>query len=211
MNSFFKIVFWLCMFITFVQCGSNNVNSEQNKIEKSRFIDERDGELYHTVKIGEQEWMSENLRYESANSMSYKNDSADDEVFGRLYLIEEAVNVCPSGWHLPDESDWDKLLKFSGNDTTTAGGKLKSTEMWQSPNAGATDEYGFNALPAGYYDVQMEEFRLRGKNATFWTLPVNDSTKSYYRSIYFDDAEIIRIQPYKEFAFSVRCVKDRDK
>jgi uncharacterized protein (TIGR02145 family) len=69
-------------------------------------------------------------------------------------------NICPSGWHIPTDSDWYKLVKFldSGADTTVnssvqsskVGGMLKSTLLWTSPNTGATNSSEFSALPGGF-------------------------------------------------------------
>ena len=61
--------------------------------------------------------------------------------------------ICPCGWHLPSDAEWQQLVEALGG-AAVAGGKLKArgTANWASPNAGATDESGFGALPAGWHD-----------------------------------------------------------
>jgi uncharacterized protein (TIGR02145 family) len=58
--------------------------------------------------------------------------------------------ICPTGWHIPTDKEWKTLITYVGGQST-AGAKLKAigTTLWNSPNDGATDEYGFTALPGG--------------------------------------------------------------
>ncbi len=58
--------------------------------------------------------------------------------------------LCPTGWHVPNDTDWETLITFLGGNNV-AGGKLKQTgtDLWNGPNTGATNESGFNAIPGG--------------------------------------------------------------
>ena len=104
----------------------------------------------------------------------YMNNPSNRDTYGALYTWSAAVNglddidpelepiqgVCPDGWHLPSDGDWKELEMYLGMPALTAdssgwrgniGGKLKSTgrDYWLIPNAGATNETRFSALPAG--------------------------------------------------------------
>jgi uncharacterized protein (TIGR02145 family) len=146
--------------------GGNNVKPvDPNTVVKGSFTDDRDNQTYKTVKIGSQTWMAENLNYASENSWCYNDSSSYCNTYGRLYTWESAMTVCPSGWHLPDTTDWVRLMKaVGGRDSTVfcvsgsclvyrigVGAKLKATSGWeyQGITRNGTDEYGFSALPGG--------------------------------------------------------------
>ena len=91
--------------------------------------DTRDSQTYKTVKIGDQEWMAENLNYETENSYCY-NDSAEYcAKYGRLYTWAAAVEACPSGWHLPDTTEWNTLVSAVGGESIAVE-MLKSASGW---------------------------------------------------------------------------------
>ena len=149
--------------------------------QKGTFTDPRDGKVYKTVKTGEQTWLAENLNYEAEGSVCYENNPANCAKYGRLYNWETAKKVCPKGWHLPSNAEWDKLLRFVNGDTGTKWDKLlrfvNGDKGTKSPYGGKTagkylkaangwnyysgienlDTYGFSALPGGasfpYCDV----------------------------------------------------------
>jgi uncharacterized protein (TIGR02145 family) len=129
------------------------------------FTDPHDGNVYKTVKIGEQVWMAENLRYiphvcpadeqggiwvygYNGHEISQAKATDNYKVYGCLYNWEKAKSACPFGWHLPTDNEWKTLL-YSHGDVKFVGGKLKSLAKWESPNLGATNEFGFSALPGG--------------------------------------------------------------
>ena len=145
---------------------SFNVN-----IAKSQVTD-IDGNIYKTVTIGNLEWTSENLnvscyrngdvipqvqdKEEWKNLSSgawcyYQNDSAKGGTFGKLYnwfAINDPRGLAPEGWHIPSDSEWAQTVDFVGG-YLVAGAKFKSTELFKSPNKGATNETGFTAIPSG--------------------------------------------------------------
>jgi len=171
------------------------------------FKDERDGRIYKTVKIGTQTWMAENLAYDAGKgSWAYDNDIINVAKYGYLYNWETAVNVAPEGWHLPTDAEWTILTKFLGGDSL-AGGKMKTTTGWESPNTGATNASGFSALPAGY--INMLKSGLAGRFAFFWSSTEINDKSAWLRYLKFDDGESNRNYYFsKDYGFSVRCVKD---
>jgi uncharacterized protein (TIGR02145 family) len=113
--------------------------------QKGTLTDTRDGKIYKTVKIGEQVWMAENLNFEAKGSTCYDNKPDNCKKYGRLYKLETAKTACPSGWHLPNDTDWDKLFLYidgkKERETTepyskTAGKLLKSKSGWNENGNG---------------------------------------------------------------------------
>ncbi|MFO8021240.1 MAG: fibrobacter succinogenes major paralogous domain-containing protein, partial [Perlabentimonas sp.] len=128
-------------------------------------ISDIDGNEYLTTKIGEQEWLAENLRVTRFNngdgvqSISLNNAQNQD---GGYYIAENGYiysysivsdkdrNICPLGWRLPSEEDWTNLFNELGG-SNVAGGKMKAiSPLWLEPNEGATNSSLFSALPYGY-------------------------------------------------------------
>jgi uncharacterized protein (TIGR02145 family) len=116
---------------------------------------------YKTAKIGTQTWLAENLNYEAEGSKCYENNPANCAKYGRLYNWETAMKVCPKGWHLPSNAEWDELYRFIDHNigserpykSRTAGKHLKAVSSWNSyrgSNGNGTDYYGFSALPCGF-------------------------------------------------------------
>ena len=97
--------------------------------------DSRDGKTYRTVKVGNLMWFAENLAYsgtaEEPCGIPFENSEAMSDIFGRYYTWDEAVNACPDGWRLPDDSDWLDL----------ANALLEMTASEQDPFTDATAEY----------------------------------------------------------------------
>ncbi|MFC1733850.1 FISUMP domain-containing protein, partial [candidate division KSB1 bacterium] len=191
-----------------------------------------DGNVYDTVIIGTQVWMTENLKTTKFNDGTtiplvtdngnwssfsipafcwYNNDEATyKNPYGALYNWP-SVNtgiLCPTGWHVPNDADWDVLVNFAGG-ATVAGGKLKEsgTMHWNAPNTSATNEYGFTAVPGGYR-LSNGTFDLIGRYALIWSSTEDQSTTAWYRSLTYDTEDVVYINSYKDRGFSVRCIRD---
>ena len=193
--------------------------------------DSRDGQSYKVVSIGSQTWMAQNLNYETANSYCYNDDATNCTKYGRLYTWAAAMDsvgtwstngkgcgdgltcsptypvrgVCPTGWHLPTETEWNTLFTTVGG-SSNAGIMLKSTSGWSSSGNG-TDAYLFAALPA---DRRTDNGRSRneGKLAYFWSSTENNSSYAYYMYLYYDFDYAALVNDLKSYGLSVRCVKD---
>jgi uncharacterized protein (TIGR02145 family) len=135
--------------------------------DKETFIDDRDSITYKYVIIGAQVWMAENLRYETSSFKCYDNNPDNCKIFGILYNWNMAKTVCPQGWHLPNDEEWNEL----GNN---AGVKLKAnSELWSSGKG--TDDFGFTALPGGFHRNSFEQI---GITAGFWSATAGLATGS---------------------------------
>ena len=86
-------------------------------VEHGSMTDDRDGQIYRTVKIGSQTWMAENLNYETANSSCEQDSLASCAELGRYYKWTATKNACPAGWHLPDSVEWKTLFATVGGDS----------------------------------------------------------------------------------------------
>ncbi|WP_173474561.1 FISUMP domain-containing protein [Fibrobacter succinogenes] len=191
-------------------------------VERSSFKDSRDGQTYKTVKINEQWWMAENLNYESENSFCFYDNPSKCEEYGRHYTWAAAKTACPSGWHLPDTTEWNTLINLMGG-KDEAGKILKSTSGWEPCKRYRTarkgdeivrvdtipvvnlDKYGFTVLPAGNAHTV---FGLEGILAEFWTsVEQGDSLAIDMITAYTDDS-FVPAKSEKNWKLSVRCIKD---
>jgi uncharacterized protein (TIGR02145 family) len=171
------------------------------------------GQTYKTVKIGTQTWMAENLNYEVEGSICYENDPDNCAKYGRLYNWETALKVCPKGWHLPSNAEWDKLFRFVDGDTgtespyesETSGKHLKAVSGWYK-NGNGTDKYGFSALPGGLGN-SVGSFDYVGNGGLWWSASEYDSYGAYSRGMGYYNY-VGWYNNGKSSLFSVRCVKD---
>ncbi|MDR2554698.1 MAG: fibrobacter succinogenes major paralogous domain-containing protein [Fibromonadaceae bacterium] len=185
--------------------------------QRNSFTDSRDGKKYKTAVIGKQTWMAENLNYETGVSKCYDKKIDNCDKYGRLYNWSTAKAACPKGWHLPDDKDWNVLMKFvspSCSDNTTcegAGIKLKATNGWDNYrelSGNGTDNFGFAALPGGY-GYSYGNFNNIGNYGSWWSASDSDAYIAYSRLMYYSYEGVHRDSYDKNYLlFSVRCVKD---
>jgi uncharacterized protein (TIGR02145 family) len=191
-----------------------------------------DGNIYKTVIIGTQEWMSENLRVEHYRNGDiipqiqdakewenlktgawcyYENLSGNDTVYGKLYnwyAVTDTRGLAPAGCHIPGIDEWSLLFNYLGGEKI-AGEKLKAvSDLWyKNPYEVGTNESGFTALPSGcrVYDGW---FYLAGIKCCIWTssYPVEDKAISI--ELIFQSKSITIYYEDKRGGLSVRCIKD---
>ena len=179
------------------------------------FTDQRDGQTYFFETIGEQTWFSENLNYETSNSWFYDNDPANGEIYGRLYIWNDAISACPAGWHLPTDNEWKDLemyLGMSQNEVdqtgyrgTDEGLQLKNTFGWNNDGNGSNSS-GFTALPGGVRYTN-ESYDL-GSFGIWWTATEFSDEKAWFRDLWDIHDDVFRSTYQKEGGFSIRCVKN---
>jgi uncharacterized protein (TIGR02145 family) len=174
------------------------------------FTDSRDGKVYKTVKIGEQVWMAENLAYKptSGNYWAYDNEADNTIVYGYLYDWETALNVCPTGWHLPTDDEWTQLSDYLGGERN-AGGRLKETGTthWKSPNEEANNESGFTALPGGAR-ILSGEILYVGDRGNWWSATELYTNYAWTWSLFYTPKGFYRSANSGMLGYSVRCLKD---
>jgi len=178
------------------------------------------GKSYKTVKIGTQTWMAENLNYDpgTGKSACYDNQASNCATYGRLYDWETAMEVCPSGWHLPSDAEWTVLTDYVGDN---AGTKLKATSGWDDYNTylngmtsgNGTNSYGFSALPGGYtyYSSSSYFYSTSVGNYGYWWSATEDNSNSggpYFRNMRNTDSDVGRGSHFGFNIYSVRCVQD---
>jgi uncharacterized protein (TIGR02145 family) len=176
----------------------------EDNCEYGTLADSRDGQVYKTVKIGDQVWMAENLNYENGNSMCYSDDSTKCGKSGRIYTWDAAKEDCPSGWHLPDTTEWVALFSAVGT-RGMAGRNLKSTTGW-ADNGNGVDAYGFSVLPIAFWDDP--DFIARDEYALFWSSTEVDADKAELQHFYMSYDSVIHGSFSKKMAVSIRCLKD---
>jgi uncharacterized protein (TIGR02145 family) len=131
-------------------------------------------------------------------------------LYGRLYNWD-AVNtgkLAPIGWRVPTYAEWTTLSTYLGGNSV-AGGKLKEigTEHWLDPNTGATDEFGFTALPGGDRSDSGPFYNI-GENGYWWSSTEVDPNVAYCEVLNFETSYLNYNYGTKVSGFSVRCIYD---
>ena len=168
-----------------------------------------EGQTYKTIVIGTQTWMAENLNYNASGSRCYKDDLSNCTEYGRLYSWATAMTVCPDGWHLPSDNEWNTLVNYAGG-SSTAGAKLKARSGWVGvSNGNGTDDYGFSALPGGvvvYNSQYPNGFSSDiGGGGSWWGITENGANA--YTIGMGSSTESTRQVAQPSFWFSVRCLQ----
>lgn len=241
-----SLLYFLMLLVFFTGCGDKATSLESSDGVSSSstlsssfvgdtsgtFIDERDNQTYRYVKIGDQVWMAENLNYETdSNSYCYEDDPDNCNVYGRLYNKLVALDgsfhssaipsgiqgLCPSGWHLPSDAEWDVLASYVANETQRTGKSekgnwneignlLKANSSLWNPNTG-TDDYGFSGLPGGKRDKYGDYGNL-GYYGYWWS--TTDEENSIWHLLWRLDSSwdtFYHTSLDLHSALSVRCLR----
>jgi len=213
--------------------NNNNVSTD-GKLGPN--IVDVDGNTYKTVIIGAQQWMAENLKVTKFNDGTvipntsidndwfekdtigwcyYNNDKQYNDKHGKLYnwnvvsfVKNGDKNVCPTGWHVPNDNDWDKLgAKLGG--VLAAGAKLKltGTSDWNEPNPNATNSSLFSAYPSGVRNT-TGSFEGMGNATLWWSSDEHDYLNGKALSIYSINSQFSLYPNFKRGGCSIRCIKN---
>jgi len=195
-----------------------------------------DNNVYPAVTIGSQIWMGKNLKvtkyndgtgipnitvnstWASTSNPAYcwysNNEGTYKDPYGALYNWRAVGTgkLCPTGWHVPSETDYNYLVTYLGG-ASVAGGKAKEqgTSHWASPNTGATDESGFTAVGTGDRNYSTGSYENLRTDCYYWTSTVqtvNSTSKSF--CFYTNNVTAPIGQASIKFGMSVRCLYDQN-
>jgi uncharacterized protein (TIGR02145 family) len=186
-----------------------------------------------TVTIGTQVWMKNNLAvttYQNGDLIEgadiafnrttttqawcyYNHDETNNAIYGKLYngyAVNDARNICPVGFRVPTQIDFNTLATFIGGNAN--GGKLKEAGIthWTSPNTSATNTTGFTALPGGYMGNANSSSNLNDQGY-FWTsTPISGGgSTNYIRYLIFSSGTFTESNSFVlGGGVSVRCIKN---
>jgi uncharacterized protein (TIGR02145 family) len=194
------------------------------------------GQSYATVQIGTQCWMAENLNIGTRINGSYtQTDNTiiekycnDDNIancatYGGLYQWNEMTQyeptyiqdtfqgVCPTGWHLPSDTEWTTLTTTLGGTGSNTGSKMADdAALWNNGALESDPEFGTSGLavlPAGYR-YPNGSFHPLGFNANLWS-STESGSRGWLRYLNYGSTGVYPNNTYdKDFGFSVRCLKD---
>lgn len=192
-----------------------------------------DGNVYNTVKIGNQTWMQSDLkvtRYNDGTPITHITEneqwfkataaaycwynhekSNTNNPYGAIYngFAARMSNLCPKGWHVPSISELEELIAYCGKMGADSPKKLKEAgkSHWENNPESVTNETGFTALPNGYRK-QYGNFEARGNSGFWWT----SSDAGLYQGsmrIYENNApNHISGKTTIQFGGCIRCIKD---
>ncbi len=192
------------------------------------------GNIYNSVKIGDQTWISKNLittKYQNGQSIPIVNDNQswanlktgaycdfftrDDlgKIYGHLYnyyAVVDSRNICPTGWHVPSKLEWDELIAYLGGNTSAAI-KLKESGNLYWIKANGDNSSGFSAR-AGSWRSQEGFFyySVQTGGGNFWSTTKFDATYPWLFTINSETTAKTTTDYYFQSAAgtSIRCLKN---
>jgi uncharacterized protein (TIGR02145 family) len=193
-------------------------------------VSDIEGNLYEGITIGSQVWLNKNLKATKFNdgtaisnspstssvpAYAYYNNSASyKDFFGALYnghVVDNSKNVCPSGWHIPTNNEWQVLVGYYGGQEV-AGGPLKLNATgdvsWKSPNTGATNQSGLGFVGAGLWSTTGVHTGAT-EYGTYWSSTAGSEANTLVTYILFNtNAALMNMPSDKVIGASIRCIKD---
>ena len=203
MGKFSRIVYVLLAGVVFCACNDDNQLPVVTPSASGTFTDERDGAEYGWIRLGNQEWMTSNLKYgEPYYEQEYEGGFVDNvgepqdvdtmeaafdyegdiEKNGNLYTWGQALEAAPAGWRLPTDEDWQALEAAVGMDAgelATVGkrGSVQGELMQQG------EEGTGLALELGGYYISDED------DARFMTVFTYESVYGFYWTATLDESK----------------------
>ena len=172
----------------------------------------------NTIKIGSQEWASEDLKVTKFRNGEDIPLVTDDEKWIKLktagycitpngqylynwYAVNDPRGLAPEGFHVPSDEEWTELIDTLGG-KEVAGVDMK-TEEW-----GGTNSSGFSALPRGHRNYDDGAFYFENYYSNWWSSSAYGSNFAWFRGLYSDFGSVFRLSSSQRFGFSVRCLKN---
>lgn len=195
-----------------------------------------EGQSYNTVLIGTQCWMAENLNVgeridgtqnqtnnDTIEKYCYNDEPDSCSRYGGLYQWDEMMQydsiegergICPPDWHIPTDDEWTTLtdsiggIEIAGGEMKTIGTIEAGTGLWYHPNTGATNNSGFSGLPGGLRSRINGTFNSHGSYGYWWSSSEHSDNFVWYRHIFYNSDDATRSYAYRNWGFSIRCIKD---
>ena len=195
-----KNILFVFVFVVFLFLSQCKVIDETNNMHETGTITDFEGNIYATIKIGNQWWMAENFKATHAADGTqlngvYAYDDDENNIFeyGRLYNYNAALNGAPTGWRLPSRQEWDILIANFGNN---AGAELK-----EGGNS------GFEGVLGGvrHYEGGYSSLNVAG---LFWSSTPNSSDHNYILNLFAGEDEAVISGFGIIGAISVRYIRD---
>jgi len=234
MKTKIRIRIWYNIVVGFLLMLTSNCKEDYNNTLITINIDNDTSINIGSVTIGTQVWMTKNLktrRYRNGDKIgttipailditaepapkyqwAYDVNELNVDTYGRLYTwyaITDIRGVCPRGWHVPADEEWNTLITYLDG-KLYAGGNLKETGTthWTTPNSGATNETDFTALPGGYrfYYGRLSDIGFSG---FWWSSSESSDSSAYGRGMSSYNSQVPRLDFNKSDGLSVRCLRD---
>jgi uncharacterized protein (TIGR02145 family) len=200
-------------------------------LEGQEVIKDYDGNGYKTIKVGSRVWMAENLRvthYRNGDSIpdvkkaehwdlltegaycDLCNDLNNTKAFGRIYNWYSAAdvrNVCPTGWHVPSESEWAALVSFLAGENEDGAASVKIPGKIH-PGFIKLNEGLFNVLPEGFRGYEGEFTGLGYGGGGWWSATRVSAETAFYFGVNYNTAGSQHMERLKSFGYNIRCIKD---
>ena len=204
--------------------SSDSRNDRGSKYDPSTgtLTDLRDNRTYRTVKIGDQIWMAENLKYrqyfQTELAPCYDDLEENCDKYGRMYPLQGIRNICPKGWHLPDSTEYLNLFDAAGELQDPPAMALKAADGWadyEGESLNGTDDLGFSLLAGGYMVKDTsgnKDYIGEGES----TILIVDEMKAmqipgartyFYFALFQNDKISLSATQLNYYAY-MRCVKD---
>ncbi len=171
-----------------------------------QIVDARDGQSYPLVEIAGLTWFARNLNYAYPGSYCYADDEANCQRYGRLYRWEDALAACPPGWHVSTDFEWQKLelalgMTFGDLETINDRGTDQGSQLAEGGKTGFNYDLPGYRDPAGVY-------KSMGEAMAVWNANESDFGTAWHRDLRPERTGIWRSRVNKEYALTVRCVKN---
>ena len=185
-------------------------------------VKDASGNIYETVVLGNQTWITSNLKSElfcdgSEISTSFDYFEVDSLInkYGRLYpwsVNDSGKNPCPCGYHLPSVEEYTNLVDFLGSDD---GAKMKAQNQWQWIDEYATDLSGLSMMPSFWYGTFMTNASdyingdLKGRAYGYYWL--NESSSELYAEGFMlsYNGKLSTLAEFEKSTYrAIRCLKD---
>jgi uncharacterized protein (TIGR02145 family) len=151
--------------------------------------------------ISNEDWISAGKECKPAWCY-YDNDSENGKKFGKLYnwyAVNDPRKLAPKDWHIPTYGEYIALIKGVNKNSNT----LKAVGQDDI----STNSSGFSALLTGVC-CENAGFSSFGSRAAFWCSTESDNLSGYAMSLYFEEFDIKLTSEFKEYGFTVRCIKE---